>query len=315
MWPYNYLRGDSLFALQSCKGTAHWLCHDVTFHSAFPNRYQKDGLARGEYYLPCSGTRFPFVILLHGLGGGGEKDVVPCRIMARDLAKAGVAAFVLQFEMPFEEVEDADGNKRSLPLIDNWLEVYRMLVINARQVIDWAEDRDELDERRVAVDGISMGGIASSIAMAVDRRVAAGVFLVSGGNMEVISWGSKDDLSRKAHGCTRAQCREVYARYPQYLSDVREKGLENVIPAKECFLFDPLTFAPHLRGRPMLMLNAEHDDFVPGESVLEMWEACGRPRLVWLDAGHNTVFLRHNAIRREVIAFLGEAFGLEGAEA
>jgi len=275
MWTYNYDREDSQFDLRDPKSTKHWLYHEVTFHSAFANRYQKDGIANGEYFLPRSGSYFPLVILIHGFGSGGERDAVPCQIMARDLAKIGIAAFVLHFDLPVKEVKDTSGNRLLLPIVDGWLEVYRMLVINVRQVIDWAEGRNELDEHKIAVNGISMGGITCSIAMAVDQRIAAGVFLVAGGDMEVLTWDSKCDISRITHGCSREECRRVYSVYPQYLADVYDRGVENVMPMKDCFLFDPITFAPRLRGRPMLMINAKSDDFVPRESTLEMWEALG----------------------------------------
>ena len=91
---------------------------------------------------------------------------------------------------------------------------------------------------------------------------------------------------------------------------MEEKGIENVVPAKECFLFDPLTFAPYLCGRPTLIINAEHDDSVPKDSALEFWQACGQPRTVWLPADHHSILLRHHSIRKETAALLGPAFGM-----
>jgi len=304
MQPYDYLREDSLFSLQLHKKVRRWLCHDVTFHSAHRNRYQKDNIAYGRYYMPGTGTRFPLVILLHGLGRMGRRDAMPCDILARDLAKAGIASFVLQLELPLQETEGGTKQQFSIPFVENWLELYQMLVINLRQVIDWAESRDELDAQSAAVIGMSMGGIAAAIAMAVDSRIGAGVFIVTGGNMEIITWKSKNEVARINHNCTRAQCHEVYRHYPQYLADVKKKGIDYVVPAKECFLFDPITFAPCLQGRPLLMINAERDDFVPRDSTLQLWEACGCPPMVWLPGEHNTIFLRYHSIRREVTSFL-----------
>lgn len=261
--------------------------------------------------MPSIGTRFPLVILLHGLGELGERNAVPCKMLARDLTKIGIASFVLKLVLPAQR--GAGGTKRqpSVPFIENWLELYQVLVISIRQVIDWAERRNELNTQRVAVMGISVGGMASAIAMAVDKRIVAGVFLVAGGNMEKISWSSKNDVARMSHKCTQSQCHEIYSYYPQYLTDIAEKGIENVIPAKECFLFDPISFAPCLRGRPLLMINAEWDDFVPRDSTLEFWEVCGRPRIVWLPANHTTIFLRYHSIRREATSFIGSTFGVK----
>ena len=269
-----------------------------------------NNIARGEYYMPSTGNCFPVAILLHGLGGLGEKDSIPCRMLARDLAKMGIASFVLQLVLPTQGTVESTKGQPSVPFIENWLELYQVLVINIRQVIDWAENKNELDSQRVAVMGISIGGMASAIAMAVDKRITAGVFLVTGGNMENISWKSKNDVARISHKCTESQCHGVYSHYPQYLADIEEKGIENVIPAKECFLFDPISFALYLRGRPMLMINAERDDFIPRDSTLEFWEMCGHPHIVWLPAKHNTIFLHYHSIRREVTAFIDSTFGM-----
>ncbi len=310
MQPYDYVKDKQHFSLRLQESKPHWLCHDVTFHSARPNRYQENNTARGEYYVPTIGNHFPLAILVHGLGELGERSALPCRILARDLAKMGIASLVLKLVFPAQEA--AEGIKgHSIPFIENWLELYQVLVINACQVIDWAENRNEIDAQRVAAIGISTGGMACAIAMAVDKRITAGVFIVTGGNMENISWRSKNNVAQMNHKCTRSQCHEVYSHYPKYLADVAERGIENVIPAKECFWFDPITFAPYLHGRHLLMINAERDDFVPRDSTLEFWEACGRPRIVWLPANHNTIFRRYHSIRRETAAFLGSAFEMK----
>jgi len=308
MQPYDYVKDEPRFALQRQVTRRYGPHYEVTFHSACPNRYQERDTACGEYYLPNTGSQFPVAILIHGLGVSDEMNVAPCRILARDLAKKGIASFVLKLLLP---AQAAEGKKRQLsgPYIENWLELYQVLVINTRQVIDWAKSRNELDAQRVAVIGISTGGMASAIAMAVDRRITAGVFIITGGNMGKISWGRSTEV-QLGHGCTKSQCHQVYSHYPQYLADVKEKGIGNVIPAKECFLFDPLTFAPYLCGRPTLMINAEYDKYVPKDSTLEFWQACGRPRIVWLPTNHQTIFLRYHSIRSEITAFLASAFNM-----
>lgn len=311
MQPYDYLKKEPHFSLQPKEKKPYWLCHDVTFPSAHPNRYQENNTASGEYYMPTTGNRFPLAILLHGLGKLGERNAMPCQIMARDLAKMGIASFVLKLVLPAQGGAESKKRRLPMPFIENWLELYQTLVINTRQVIDWTENRNELDAQKVAVVGISTGGMASAIAMAVDKRIMAGVFIVTGGNMEKITWRSKNDVARVSHKCTESQCHEIYSHYPQYLADVAEKGIENVIPAKECFLFDPITFASYLRGRPLLMINAKGDDFIPRDSTLEFWEMCGKPHIVWLAANHNSIFLRYHSTKRETTAFIGSTLGMK----
>lgn len=297
MHPYDYFKTEPHFNLKPQITGSEWLHYEVTFSSAHHNHYQENDTARGKYLIPCASGRFPLVILLHGLRYRAEKDAVPCRILARWLARIGIASFILQLPVP-------------IFLIDNLLELFQMMVINTRQVIDWAESRDELDTERVAVVGISIGGMASSIAMAMDKRIMAGIFVVAGGNMAKIAWRSNDPGVRMGHQCTESQCDEIYSHYPQYLADIADRGVENVVPAKECFLFDPITFGRYLRGRPLLMINSEFDLSVPRDCTLDFWEVCGRPGIVWLPANHYTIFLHHNSIRTEVTAFLKSTFGM-----
>ena len=310
MYPYDYVAAEPQFTLQRQQSGRYSVAYDVAFPTAHPSPYQPQDTAHGEYRVPAIGNRFPLVILLHGLGTLGEKQAVPSSIMAQYLARGGMASFAFRHLLPAQYEE---GKKRGLamPYVENWMELIQVLVINIRQVIDWAETREELDTSRIAVIGISTGGMASAIAMAIDKRISAGVFMIIAGNMEKILWEGSTS-SYVNHQCSRSQCHEIYSHYPQYLAEVAEKGIENVTPAKECFLFDSITFAPLLCGRPMLMINAVADDFAPGDAVMELWQACGRPRIVWLTGTHQTAFLQYHSPRREIINFLRPVFHLPG---
>jgi len=305
MHPYDYVKKEPHFSLWLQETAPHWLCYKATFPSAHPNRYQENNTAHGEYFMPCTGKCFPFVILLHGLG---DRSLVPCRMLARDLAKRGIASFVLHLAVQSHRTSETAKGQPSIPTIDNWLELFQVLVINTCQLVDWAEGRKELDSQAIAVIGISIGGIASAIAMGVDKRIIAGTFIVTGGNMEEITWRGRSDAALTGHSCTQEQCHNVYRHYPRYLAEVAEKGVENVIPAKECFLFDPITFSSYLRGRPILMINAERDDFIPKKSTLEFWEACGKPHIIWLPSNHTTIYRQYRLISREIIAFISSTF-------
>jgi len=185
-----------------------------------------------------------------------------------------------------------------------WFEVNRRAIMEIRRVVDWACTREDIDYDRIGVAGISLGGMVSAIAMAVDKRIWGGIFVMIGGNLEELSWGGKGGVSPVGHTCTREECHAVYSQYSEYIRRVAEKGLENAIPAKECFLTDPLTFANYLQGRPVLMINGKDDEIVSEKSTLALWEACGRPRLVWLSGTHAGAYAQSALIRTEIVNFL-----------
>jgi predicted esterase len=304
MHPYEHARKEARFDLIPGEGSARWLYDEVSFPSDKHNRYQEDDIARAEYYRPTSGERFPLVMLIHGLGVVDDRDVVPCRLLARDMVRKGIAAMV------FKLIPTGEDGQSGVTRIDNWLELCQTVTINIRQIMNWAEERPELDASRIAILGISMGSNSAVAAMAVDHRVKAGIFIIAGGNMELAIWQSRSALAQVSHQCTRGKCHEIYSHYPQYLADVAEKGVGNVTPARDCFLFDSLTFAPQLRDRPLLMINADNDDFIPRESTMQLWHALGEPRLVWLPAQHTSIFRHYHAIRKEVIGFLESTFNI-----
>ena len=146
--------------------------------------------------------------------------------------------------------------------------------------------------------------------MGIDERIKAGVFVTTGGNAEVITWTNKVKAIRKGATCTQAECRDIHSHYPLYLAEVANNGFENVIPVKECFLNDPLTFASYLRERPVLMLNALWDEVVPRKATVDFWKRCDKPPIVWLPASHATIWLWYPLISRKIVRFLRATFGM-----
>jgi hypothetical protein len=207
-----------------------------------------------------------------------------------------------------------EAMKSHLPFItpEEWFEGYKASVIEIRQIIDWASSRPELAKEQIGVIGISLGGFVSAIAMGLDKRIKAGVFLIAGGNSEKIAWNTKSEAVVKGHGCTEAECHQIRSYYPQYLAEIAGKGFGNVIPAKECFLTDPMTFAPYLRERPILMVNALWDEAIPRQATIDFWEACNKPSIVWFPGTHVTIWLWYPLIERKITGFLSSTFGILG---
>jgi dienelactone hydrolase len=305
MNPYNYKSQKIQANLQLKETTSRWLRYQIDFPTAYPI-YNEISSVRGEYFQPRNVDRAPLAIVIHGWG---DRSAIPCQLLARTLVKKGIAAFIFYLVFHTSRMPETMTNRMPYLNTEDWFEGYRASVIEVRQIVDWAGSRPELDTERIAVLGISLGGFVSEIAMGVDKRIKAGVFMIAGGNSEIITWKTKNDAIVKGHGCTEAECHEIRSRYPQYLAEVTEKGVDNVVPLNHCYLTDALTFAPCLRGRPVLMLNARWDKTVPTEATLDFWKACHEPAIVWLPGTHITFWLWYPAIAREITNFLGSTFG------
>jgi len=204
--------------------------------------------------------------------------------------------------------------KERFPVLapEEWFESYQISVIDVRQVVDWASSRAEINKEQIAVIGMSFGGFISAIAMGIDKRIGAGVFLVAGGNSEKITYKSRRSDFRKHYNYAEAEYQQNQSRYAQYLAEVAEKGFENVIPVKRSFLTDPMTFGYYLRQRPVLMINALWDEAIPREAALDFWQASGEPAIAWFPAGHASIWLLYPLISRKISRFLTSTFGMQG---
>jgi hypothetical protein len=308
MNPYKYNWHEIKTKITLEKTTRKWLRYAVEFPSAYPTEHPENNTVIGEYYQPRKSNHAPLAILVHGWG---DHSVIPCKLLLGTLLKRGFACFILY--LVFHSKRMAAEIKQRVPYLtpEEWYEGYRVSVINIRQVIDWASTRPEIDPERIGVVGISLGGFVSTIAMGVEPRIKAGVFTIAGGNAEKLTWKTENDAIRKGHSCTEEECQHVRSLYPQYRADVVEKGLENVVPAKECFLTDPLTYAPFVKDRPVMMINARWDQAVPREATLDLWEALDRPPISWLPARHASIWLLYPIIGRKIANFLTQSLNFQ----
>ncbi len=187
---------------------------------------------------------FPVVIAVHGMKSNKAQV---CAQVGPELTRRGFA--VLAADMPLHG--ERPGDITELWKQNNVFKtaaVFREAIINVRQLIDIAQNRDDLDTRHgVALAGYSMGSWIGSIAGPADDRIKAMVLMVGG----AVDYGPM--VSR--------------------------------IPAVAAV--DPLQAISHFAPRPLLLLSAEEDDTVTPEMSRRLFEAAASPkRQVWYKSGH-----------------------------
>ncbi|MGD9116034.1 MAG: alpha/beta fold hydrolase [Dehalococcoidia bacterium] len=304
MNPYEYPRDDFKPNLQLRQTTRRWRRYLVDFPAARPTPHEKNNTVLGDYYQPQKAANAPLVVLLHGVG---DFSAIPCRMLARALAGQGMACFVLYSIMHSRRMTESAVKRFPHLTEEEWFENHRMTVIDLRQVIDWAQSRDEIDSEKVAAVGISFGGFISAITMGIEERLKAAVLIVTGGNSTKISWETRNSGYSKRSELAKAGYEENLKVYTNYLAEIEAKGLENVPPPDEKFWLDPMTFAHRLRQRPLLMLNARWDEAIPREATLDFWREAGKPPISWLPATHPTIWLWYPFIRSKIARFLKKA--------
>jgi dienelactone hydrolase len=222
-------------------------------------------------------------------------------MIARTLAKKGIASFILYLIFHTYRVPDSIKGRYPRLTAEEWFENYQISVTDVRQVIDWAQTRPEIDRANIGVVGISLGSFVSGIAMGLDKRIKAGVLVESGGNSDKItrySW-----LLRWQYKTDPAEFERNQAVYAQYLAEVQEKGFENVAAAKSSYFTDSMTFSPYLRNRPLMMINALMDEMIPRAATMDLWKSCGKPPIGWYPATHASIWVWYPLIGRRIEKF------------
>ncbi|MEN8615277.1 alpha/beta hydrolase family protein [Dehalogenimonas sp. THU2] len=295
--PYDYVPVGN-FTTEHISSTGTFQQFRVSFDSACPADFPEMNLVTGDYYLPRNTTKkHPLVVLVHGVG---DTSTMPCRLLARSLAGAGIASLVLYMPIHSRRLPE-EMKKRFYDLsAQDWFNLYRISVVNIRQVLDWAESRLEIDTHRLGVAGISFGGYVSAIAMGIDRRLRAGAFLFTAGNLEKLA-RTRSSSRFTRYDISEDLFRKNQSSYMAYVADVSARGFDNVPPPQVGYLFDPYTFCSEIKNKPVLMMNAHWDEYFPKEAANEFWEACGKPKQIWLPASHASAWIYYPVIRHHVV--------------
>lgn len=281
-----------------------WKSYSVIFPSAVSTPHLGNVQIMGEYVFPASRTRVPLAVLVHGMG---NRSLGPCRLIAHTLAKKGIASFILYLVFNGQRAPAVIKAKYPSLSEEEWFESYQISVIDVQQVIDWAGRQAEIDRSNISIVGISFGGMISSIAMAMDPRLKAGVFIVSGGNSEKMTRHSI--LLRWQYKTGKTEFERNQRDYYNYLAEVKQKGFDRVPAAKNGYLTDPLTFTGYIKGRPVLMLNALWDEMIPRVSTLDLWNALDKPAINWYPATHASIWAWYPLMGPRIASFLGQATG------
>lgn len=168
-----------------------------------------------------------------------------------------------------------------------------------RGLIEFMERNFNLD--RFGLIGISFGGILGFIIAAMEERIENSLFLVSGGNMESITWRSilrfyliKD--------CKRNACKNMHKIYKKLILAGLYSEISNF--PRKCFLYDPLTYTEKLKGKKILMINGLFDFVIPFYSPLEIKKRLKNVKILWYPGTHLTYKYFLPFFKRRILEFL-----------
>ncbi len=239
----------------------------VTFPSPMETSVPENNTVYGEYFQPAGAGPFPGVVVLHILGG----EFPLSQTVASSLARAKVAALFIK--MPYYgERRSKESPRRMISRNPReTAEGMTQAVLDIRRAGAWLAARPEVDQQRLGVTGISLGGIMSALSAAGEPRFRKVAIYLGGGKLGENLWSMehRDAETFRTEWLKAGESRESFL-----------KALEPV---------DPATHGRLLKDRDVLMVNAKTDEIIPHAATMALWDSIGtKPELVWLDAGHIT---------------------------
>jgi len=277
--------------------------YDVKFKSLIKTKDEENNTVYVYYYEPNL-KKFPTILMVHGLKVSTKKIRLH-RWLAKQLAKKGmgVGLVTMPYHVKRTPKKEFSGARFIELNAKDTLKFFEQAVIDIRCFLDFIEKRGKSNKN--IIFGSSLGGIIAVLAMGVEKRFDKGIFMLTGGNYEKMLWGGLLKYTLKEDCMTKEQCHNFHRGYKDYIKKIRNvEDLSKIKAKKECYIYDPLTMANLLKGRDILMINARFDFMIPKSSVLEFWNAIGKPKIIWLFASHTTSIFYPFKILREINKFV-----------
>lgn len=241
--------------------------YTVTFPSAVTTKYPSNNTVHCEWYRPIGDGPFPATVVLDILDGSQKVT----KLQSTYLAQKGIACLTVQMAY-YGPRRPSNSNVRLLmPDIDHTLGAIRQTVLDNRRAAAWLASRSEVDEKRVGIVGTSLGSFMGSLTAEMEPRFKkVAIILGGGGVVDAFYDHPQGDSIRKlweSMGGTKEKLKQMIA------------------------IADPLTRAENLKDREVIMFAAKNDEIVPPTMCNRMWEAIGKPKIIWYEAGHYTAIL------------------------
>jgi dienelactone hydrolase len=235
----------------------------VRFASPVTSPHPQNNTVHAEFYRPlrAKGPR-PAVLVLDILDG---KQVVS-RAEALWFAQHDIPALVVYMAYYGPRRNPADRVRLLMPDIEHSTAAMTQTVLDCRRATAWLAAQPGVDPDRLGVVGTSLGSFVAGLTAAAEPRLRTVCLLLGGGGLVDAFYDHP-----KAAGFRTAF---------QFIGGSKANLAKLIDP------LDPLTYAPQLAGKRLLIMAASRDDVVPPAAAERLWRATGRPPIVWFDATH-----------------------------
>ncbi|GEM_PF-655709 len=291
----NYTTNKSLFSMyQSSRENVKFSVKDSKEHSTIefmsPKLSGDPQVDRARALLFKSKSPKGAIIFIHGTG---QKNFEPLQYYPKFFLKNGYTVMMPVLPYHFERTPKA--KKSGIAFIKGSdVELAKRFDQAVTDILTCVDYLEKIEFEKVNIMGFSFGGMISTIAMAIDKRIEKGVFVVTGGNYEYITWKSiATKILRVSYeenkACNPHECALKHIIFDNVAKNF--KSLEDLKKMPVCFTYDPSTFARLIPPRKILFFKAAFDLFIPNRSSDDLWKRLGKPRRYVLPSGHLSAHL------------------------
>ncbi|HOL22185.1 MAG TPA: hypothetical protein PLQ41_04955 [bacterium] len=283
----------------------------ITFPSPFTSGYSYNDTVYVDFFEPSERDTWTPIILVHSWM---ERKNSATEWFARYLARDGFGAYLihLPYHMSRSREPHKSGSLFITADVERSVNAYRQSIIDIMALCDYLEEKAETTGKKIGMTGISLGAIILNTVMGIDNRIKAGVSILGGGNIHYIFIRGLATLPIVVYeilkGLRIRDYREMTKDYIEFLKRAREtktpEEIEKLVSLREWFLIDPLTYAHLNHPRNVLMINGRFDLIIPFRATLQLWDALGRPEILWLPSTHLTAGFFFNTILRHATRYL-----------
>jgi pimeloyl-ACP methyl ester carboxylesterase len=291
-YPYPSPPRDVRVTLEERRSGVRLMC--ASFRSPLPSGDDANDRVELRLFMPEHRELRRPLVFVHGLGTAHHStwDATPRLLATRGFPTLSV---------PLPHLCERGGQSRSGHVYMSTdgsvaLPAYEQAVADIRGALDWLLEGSPYAGEglpRPSVAGVSLGALIAVIAAGVEPRFEGLVTMLGGGDLDTIVFHGRyrthvrEEL--ESAGIMPENRRNARLAYRDYLERVRRAPRTlDVRPDFHFFLFDPLSFAWHLREKPAYMMNGLFDPIIPRASARALWLELGCPSISWFYGTHWT---------------------------
>ena len=243
---------------------------------------QEGNLIEDIYYRSNTAGKLPLVIVMPIWGDRFGLTYPPEKISStlKRRSQGGMHIIRVLGErdlIDWKAVGEAETEEQFLSIMARMAQREAVNVVDISRLIDWAEERNEIDAARIGLIGFSHSAITVGVAVVNEPRLAAAVLVMGGAHPHRI-------LAVCGHHVGRTR-NKILQRFGWTAADY-EQAIQP--------FFRPIDAAKYPgRADPsrILIFDSHKDECVPQDARDDLWEVLGRPARISILHGHNTAFL------------------------